>query len=269
MAHYGQDLYYLARTGTNYTNWQTTLVRLSTDTGTSKRFSYTAAPVGPGGVAIGGRGAPIYLGVSEIGGPYGLPVVLELTPSTGRWTARSVPSFQGGGVIGLASAAGGGIWGIVPKSSEVFWLSSPAARFRTFSAPGTTTPVSLDGITSVGTSAYASVSGAAPGTVGIYTVDSANGTSKWLRAPIDVASVSGPTWDDGLLVGAVTSNGEAGILRYRAGAWQFLAVYAHASYSARLLLAPAGRNMLWFGQAGGDRLWRLTVAPTGPRPLGP
>lgn len=269
MALYGPDVYYLARTGANYINWQTTLVRLSAGSGASKRFSYTAAPVGPGGVAVGSGGAPLYLGVSEIGGLYGLPVVLELSPSTGRWAARSVPSSQGGGVGGLASGAGGGIWGIVPKSSEVFWLSSPGARFRTFSAPGTTTPVSLDGITAVGTTAYVTVAGAAPGTVGIYGVDSANGVTTWLPAPSYVASVSGPTWDDGLWVGAVTSKGEAGALSYRDGAWHFVSVYAHASYTARLLLAPAGRGELWFGQVGGDRLWRLKVASSalGPVPL--
>ncbi|MGC8627829.1 MAG: IPT/TIG domain-containing protein [Acidimicrobiales bacterium] len=269
MALYGPELYYLARTGTGYTNWQTTLVQLSAASGESKRFSYTAAPVGPGGVAVGAGGAPLYLGVSEIGGPYGVPVVLELNPRTGGWAARRVPSSQGGGVGGLASGADGGTWGIVPKSSEVFWLSSPGASFRTFSAPGTTTPVSLDGITAVGTSAYATVSGAAPGTVGIFAVDSANGATTWLPAPAYVASVSGPTWDDGLWVGAVTSKGEAGALGYRAGAWHFVPVYARASYSTKLLVAPAGPGELWFGQAGGDRLWELKVAPgtSGPVPL--
>jgi hypothetical protein len=275
MALYGGDLYYLARTGSNYTNWQTTLVRLSTSTGTSNRFSYTAAPVGPGGVVVGSGSAPVYVGASEIGGPYGLPAVLELSPSTGKWAARSVPSPQGGGVGGLASGPSGGIWGIVPKSSEVFWLSSPGARFRTFIAPGTTEPVSLNSIAAVGTTAYAAVAGAAPGAVGIYAVDSANGRTAWLPAPGYVASVSGSTWDDGLWVGAVTSKGEAGVLgyragvSYRAGTWSFVPVYAHASYTARLLLAPAGPGELWFGQAGGDRLWRLKVVPaaSGPVPL--
>ena len=268
MALYGQSLYYLARTGTNYANWQTTLVRLSARTGASKHFSYTAAPVGPGGVAVGGTGAPLYVGVSEIGGPYGLPVVLELAPSTGRWAARAVPSPQGGGVGGLARGAGGGIWGIVPKSSEVFWLSSPGARFRTFIAPGTTAPVSLNSITAIGTTAYAAVAGAAPGTVGIYGVDSANGATTWSPAPRYVGSVSGLAWDDGLWVGAVTSKGKAGALSYRAGTWRFVPVYAHAKYSARLLLAPAGPGELWFGQAGDDRLWRLKVAPTASGPHG-
>lgn len=265
MALYGEDLYYLARTGTNYTNWQTTLVRLSTGTGATKRFSYTAAPVGPGGVAVGGGGAPIYVGVSEIGGPYGLPVVLEFTGPTGGFRARAVPSPQGGGVGGLASGPGEGVWGIVPKSSEVFWLSSPGARFRTFIAPGTTTPVSLNSITAVGTTAYAAVAG--PGTVGIYAVNSANGATTWLPAPSYVASVSGPSWDDGLWVGAVTTKGEAGALGYKAGEWRFVPVYARANYKARLLLAPAGPGELWFGQAGGDRLWKLKVVPGASGPV--
>ncbi|GEM_PF-5873174 len=263
MALYDDVLYYLARTGTSYTNWQTTLVRLSPATGSTRRFSYTATPTGPGGVAVGAHGEPVYLGVSEIGGPYGVPVVLELSPATGRFTSRAVPSPQGGYVGGLAPAPGGGVWGIVPKSSEIFLLSSPRGPVRTFIAPGTTTPVSLDAIMAVGTTAYAAVAGAAPGTVGIYAVNSASGARQWLPAPRDIASVSGLAWDDGLWVGAVTGNGVAGALGYRDGRWQFVPAYSHASFSARFALAAAGPGELWLGQTGSDRLWQV---PTGARP---
>ena len=265
MSLFGKDLFYAARTGTSYTNWQTTLVRLSTLTGSSVRSPYTAGPVGPGGVALGADGSPVYLGVSTVGGPYGLPVLLELSRS-GRWTARGVPSPQGGGVGGLAAGTGQGLWGIVPKSSEVFWLSSPNARFRRFIAPGTTTPVSLDAITADGDTAYAAVSGAAPGTVGIFRVDSADGATMWLRAPRDVAAVSGVAWDNGLWTGAVTSTGEAGVLGYSKGTWRFAPIVTHVAYSARLLLAQAGSGSLWFGVAGSDRLWKVRLSLLAPLP---
>jgi hypothetical protein len=264
MALFGDDLYDVARTGTNYTNWQTSLLRISLPSGATFRFAYTAGPTGPGGVVVEGRGAPIYLGLSQIGGPYGIPVVMELSPATGRFVPRNVASPQGGYVGGLAGAQGTGVWGIVPKSAEVFLLPGPTARFRTWEAPGPTTPVSLDGIVTAGPTAFAAVSGAAPGTVGVFSVNATTGATSWLEAPRGIVSISGMALDGGLWVGAVSAGGIGGVLHYAPSGWRFVPVFAHVGPSQHLLLASGGPGALWLGEAGGQRLWRVPTSAVTP-----